>query len=80
MGKKNTCTILFGKLEGKRSLGRARRGWEDTDVRKIGYVREIGCEGVDWIYLAQYSVQLQAIVNRAVNIRVPQNSGNFLTE
>jgi hypothetical protein len=39
MGKKrNAYRILVGKLEGKRSLGRPRRRWEDNitiDFRKI---------------------------------------------
>jgi hypothetical protein len=42
--------ILFGKREGTRSLG------EDlgVDGKIIGKgLREIGCEGVDWIHLAQ---------------------------
>jgi hypothetical protein len=34
---KNSYKILVGKLEGKRPLGRPRRGWEDTrmDLREI---------------------------------------------
>jgi hypothetical protein len=32
--------------------------------------REIGCEGVDWIHLAQSSDQWSALVNTAMNIRV----------
>jgi hypothetical protein len=27
---RNACNILNGKLEGKRPLGRHRRGWEDN--------------------------------------------------
>jgi hypothetical protein len=36
---RNTYSILVGKPEGKRPLGRPRRGWEDD--MKV-YVREIG--------------------------------------
>jgi hypothetical protein len=46
--------ILVGKLQGKRPLGRSRCRRENnvkTDIRGVG------CEGVDWIYLAQYRVQ-----------------------
>jgi hypothetical protein len=46
---KNACSILVGKPEGMRPLGRPRRRWEDNrmDLRKIGW------GGMGWIYLAQ---------------------------
>jgi hypothetical protein len=41
MGKKrNACTILAGKPEGKRPVGRRRRRWVDNiklDLRDIGW-------------------------------------------
>jgi hypothetical protein len=46
--------VLVGKPEGKRSLGRPRRRWEDNiklDLRKIGI------NGAKWIQLAQDMVQ-----------------------
>jgi hypothetical protein len=50
MGKKrNVYRILVGKPDGKRSLGRPRRRWEDNI--KID-LREIGWGGMDWIDLA----------------------------
>jgi hypothetical protein len=49
-GVRNIYKILVGKPEGKKPLGRPRRRWEDN-IRM--YVGEIGCEGVDWIQLAQ---------------------------
>jgi hypothetical protein len=33
--------------------------------------REIGCEGVDWIHLAQDRDQWQAVVNTVMKLRVP---------
>jgi hypothetical protein len=42
--------IENSKTQGKRPLGRARRRWENnirTDLR------EMVCEVIDWIYLAQ---------------------------
>jgi len=45
-------TILVGKPEGKRSLGRPTCGWDDNI--KI-FLKEIGCDGVNWIRLAQDS-------------------------
>jgi hypothetical protein len=47
---RNNYKILVGKPEGKRSLGRPLRTWEDN-IRVD--LREIGLEGVDWMLLAQ---------------------------
>jgi hypothetical protein len=48
--KKNAYRILMVKPEGKRPLGRSRRGWEYDII--MGF-REIGWDGMHWIYLAQ---------------------------
>jgi hypothetical protein len=42
--------VLVGKPEGKRSLGRPRRRWEDNIRMDL---QEVGCGGMDWIGLAQ---------------------------
>jgi len=47
-GMRSAYKIPVGKLEGKRSLGRPRRRWED-DIRMNLNVR---WEVVDWIHLA----------------------------
>jgi hypothetical protein len=47
---RNVYKILVAKSEGKRPLGRTKRGWEDN-IRM--HIREIGWEGVDWMHLAQ---------------------------
>jgi hypothetical protein len=47
---RNEHNILVGKPEGKRSLGRPRREWEDNARMDL---REMGWEDVDWIHLAQ---------------------------
>jgi hypothetical protein len=60
--------ILVGKPEGKKPLGRPRRRWEDdtgVDLRNIGW------GGMDWIDLAQDRDQWRALVNSAINLRVP---------
>jgi hypothetical protein len=48
--KRNVCRLLVGKPEGKRSLGRQRRGWRDNIKMDL---LEIGLSVVDWIGLAQ---------------------------
>jgi hypothetical protein len=35
------------------------------------HLKEIGCEGVNWIHLAQNRVQWRALVNTATKLRVP---------
>jgi hypothetical protein len=41
---------LVGRPEGKRPLGRPRRGWEDNIKLDL---RQIGIYGANWIQLAQ---------------------------
>jgi hypothetical protein len=60
--------VLVGRPEGKRSLGRPRRRWEDNIKMDL---REIGIDGANWIQLAQDSVQWRACVNTVMNLRVP---------
>jgi hypothetical protein len=68
-GKKiNAYRILVGKPEGKRPLGRPRRRWVDSI--KID-LREIGWDGIDWIYLDQDRDQWRALVNTVMNLRIP---------
>ena len=60
--------ILVGKPEGKRPLGKPRRKWEDNikmDLQKVGF------RVMDWIDLAQDRVRWRALLNAAMNLRVP---------
>jgi hypothetical protein len=66
--KRNMCMILVGKPEGNTPLGRPRRRWEDNIKMDI---TEIGCGGLDWIDLALDRDQWRALVNTALNLRVP---------
>jgi hypothetical protein len=38
-------------------------------------LREIGWDGMDWIDLAQDRDRWRALVNTALNLRVPKNAG-----
>jgi hypothetical protein len=46
-------TVLVGRPEGKRPLGRPRRRWEDNIKMDL---REIGIDGANWIRLARVRV------------------------
>jgi hypothetical protein len=59
--------VLVGRPEGKRSLGRPRRKWEDGIRMDL---REIGLGGVDWIRLAQDRDRWRAVVSAMMNFRV----------
>jgi hypothetical protein len=66
--KKHVCRILVGKPEGRRPLGRTRRRWVDNIKMDL---REIGWAGMDWIDLTQDRDRWRALVNTAMNLRVP---------
>jgi hypothetical protein len=61
-------SILVGKPEGRRPLGRPRRRWEDNIKMDL---REIGFGDVDCIDLAQDRDRWRALVNTVMNLRVP---------
>jgi hypothetical protein len=69
-GKRNVYRILVGKPEAKIPLGRPRRRWVGNIKMDL---REIGCDGVDWIDMAEDRDQWRALVNTVLNHRVPQN-------
>jgi hypothetical protein len=60
--------VLVGRSEGKRSLGRPRRRWEDNIKMNLSKIR---IDGANWIQLAQDTVQWRACVNTVMNLRVP---------
>jgi len=51
--------VLVGKPEGKRSLERPRRRWEDNIKMNL---QEVGCGGMDWIQLAHYRDRWRAML------------------
>jgi len=55
--------VLVGKPEGKRTLGKPRRRWEDNikmDLREMG-------RGGDWMELAQNRDRWRALVKTVMN-------------
>jgi hypothetical protein len=66
--KRNVYRLLVGKPEGKRPLGRPRRGWIDNI--KIDLL-VIGLSVVDRIGLAQDRYRWRALVNSVMNLRFP---------
>jgi hypothetical protein len=65
---------LVGRPEGKRPLGRPRRGWEDNIMMDL---RGIGIDGTNWIQPAQDRVQWRVFVNTVMNLRVPWRKDIF---
>jgi hypothetical protein len=65
--KRGAYRILVVRPEGRRSLGRPRRRWEDNIKMDPQEVRW----GMDWIELAQDRDRWRALVNAIMNVRVP---------
>jgi hypothetical protein len=60
--------ILVVKPGGKKPIGKPIRRWVDNIKMDL---REIGCDGMDWIDLAHDRDQWRTVVNMVMNLRVP---------
>ena len=68
-GWQERCLQDFvGKSERQRPFGRPRRRWEDNIKMDL---QEVGCEGMDWMELAQDTDGWRTFVNVVMNLRVP---------
>jgi hypothetical protein len=65
---RNEYRLLLGKSEGKKPLGRPRRGWVNNIKMALA---EIGWDNVDWIGLAQDGDRCRALVNAVMIVQVP---------
>jgi hypothetical protein len=65
--RRGVYTVLVGKPEGKRPLGRPKCRWEDNIKMDL---QEVGCCGMDWIELDQDWKSWRALVNAVMNLRV----------
>jgi hypothetical protein len=67
-GEEESVSLLMGKPEGRRPLGRPRRRWLDNIRMDLVQVR---CDDVDWIGLTQDRGRWRALVNSVLNPWVP---------
>ena len=65
---RSAFNILTSKPTGKRPLGRPRRRWEDNIRMDL---EEIGINAGNWVDSAQHRNYWRALVNAALNLRVP---------
>jgi sensor domain CHASE-containing protein len=66
--RRDAYRILARKPDGKRPLGRPRRGWWAKS--KI-YFKEVVWQGEGWIDLAEGKDKWRAVVNVAMNLGIP---------
>jgi len=65
--RRGVYSVLVGKPEGKRPLGRSRIRWEDT-IKMV--IHEVGCGSMDWIEVVQDRDRWPVLVSEVMNLRV----------
>jgi hypothetical protein len=65
---RNAYKIVVGEPEMKTPLGKPERRWKDSIKIEL---KELGGEGVIWIYLAQDTDRWRALVSMVKNILFP---------
>jgi hypothetical protein len=66
--KSNAYRIFVANPEGKRTLGRIRRRWENNNKINLRKLEEIA---MDWYDLAQDRNQWKTFVKKKTNLRIP---------
>ena len=66
--ERGVYSVLVGKPEGRRPLGRPRRRWVDNIRMDL---QAMGCGYMDWIRLAQDRDKWRTLVSAVMNLRVP---------
>ena len=66
--RRGVQSVLVGKPEERRPLGRPRRIWEDNIKMDL---QEVGFGVMDWIELAEDRDRWRARVNGVMHLRVP---------
>jgi len=66
--ERGVYSVMVGKPEGKRPLGRPGRRWVDNIRADL---QEVGCGYMDWIGLAQDRDRWRTLVSAVMNLRVP---------
>jgi len=75
MGDKNGAYRIFvGKPGGKRKLWGPRRKWDDNIKMEL---KEIGCESVDCIDLAEDKNKWLTFMNAVMKVQFNKIQGNF---
>jgi hypothetical protein len=66
--RRDAYSVLVGKPEGRRPLGRPEHRWEDNikmDIREVVWV------GMDWIDVAEDRDRWRAVVNEVMKLWDP---------
>jgi hypothetical protein len=71
---RNELKVSVAKPEGNTPLGKPRRRWENTIKIQL---RDIRCEGLNWMHLADDRDWWRALVKSVMNLRFSLNTGHL---